>query len=80
MDDFVQLAHSHALYWTELVFGGFVKRGQELPREWPGSVGQARLIVAIATQGEIDERHCERMVDMVWQRARFLWQEFRSFH
>ncbi len=79
MDEFVQLAHCHALYWTELVFGSFVKRGQELPPDWPGSVEQARLLVTIAAN-EIEQRHREQLVDIVQHRARFLWQEFRSFH
>src|SRR5688572_615063 len=78
MDELVQHAHSQALYWTELVFGSFVKRGQDLPVDWPGSLEQARLLVAIAANGEIDETHCERLVDIVQHRARFLWQEFRS--
>jgi hypothetical protein len=79
MDELVQLAHCQALYWTELVFGAFVKRGQELPTDWPGSVEQARLLVAVAANGELEEGHCERLVDIVQHRARFLWQEFRSF-
>jgi hypothetical protein len=80
MDELVQLAHSQALYWTELVFGSFVKRGQALPPDWPGSTEQARLLVAIASNGELEERSCEQLVDIVQHRARFLWQEFRSFH
>jgi hypothetical protein len=80
MDEFVQLAHCQALYWTELVFGSFVKRGLDLPPDWPGSVEQARLLVAIAANGEIEPSNCERLVDIVQHRARFLWQEFRSFH
>jgi hypothetical protein len=80
MDELVQLAHCQALYWTELVFGAFVKRGQELPTDWPGSIEQARLLVAIASNGELEEGHCKRLVDIVQHRARFLWQEFRSFH
>ncbi len=80
MDEFVQLAHCQALYWTELVFGTFLKTGQELPTEWPGSVEQARLLVAVAANGEIEEGHCEQLVDIVQHRARFLWQQFRSFH
>ena len=80
MDELVQIAHCQALYWTELVFGSFLKRGLELPVDWPGSVEQARLLVAIAANGEIEERSCEQLVDIVQHRARFLWQEFRSFH
>ena len=80
MDELVQLAHCQALYWTELVFGSFVKRGLDLPADWPGSVAQARLLVAIAAKGEIEPRSCEQLVDIVQHRARFLWQEFRSFH
>jgi hypothetical protein len=80
MDELVQLAHHRALYWTELVFGSFRKRGQELPTDWPGSIEQARLLVAIEAKGEIEPRSCERLVDIVQHRARFLWQEFRSFY
>jgi hypothetical protein len=80
MDELLQLAHCQALYWTELVFGSFVKRGQELPADWPGSIEQAHLLVAIAAKGEIEERNCKQLVDIVQHRARFLWQEFRSFH
>jgi hypothetical protein len=80
MDELVQLAHCQALYWTELVFGSFVKRGQELPADWPGSIEQARLLVAIAAHGALEEQRCEQLVDIVQHRARFLWQEFRSFH
>jgi hypothetical protein len=80
MDEFVQLAHFQALHWTELVFGSFVKRGQELPTDWPGSNAQARLLVAIAANGALEPQSCEQLVDIVQHRARFLWQEFRSFH
>jgi hypothetical protein len=80
MDELVQLAHCQALYWTELVFGAFVKRGQELPADWPGSIEQARLLVAVAVNGEFEAGRYERLVDIVQHRARFLWQEFRSFH
>jgi len=80
MDELVQLAHFQALHWAELVFGSFVKRGQELPADWPGSIEQARLLVAIAAKGELEERSCEKLVDIVQHRARFLWQEFRAFH
>ncbi|HMI83424.1 MAG TPA: hypothetical protein VK550_04975 [Polyangiaceae bacterium] len=80
MDELFQLAHFQALHWTELVYESFLRRGQELPPDWPGSVEQARLLVAIAANGEIEERSCERLVDIVQHRARFLWQEFRSFH
>ncbi|MET0595565.1 MAG: hypothetical protein ABW133_22900 [Polyangiaceae bacterium] len=80
MDEFVQLAHCQALYWAELVFDSFLKRGQDLPLDWPGSVEQARLLVAIAANGEIEERNRERLVDIVQHRATFLWKEFRSFH
>jgi hypothetical protein len=79
MDELVQLAHCQALHWTELVLGSFRKRGQELPADWPGSIEQARLLVAIAAKSEIEERSWEQVVDIVQHRARFLWQEFRSF-
>ena len=80
MDELVQIAHSQAYYWTELVFGSFVKRGLELPADWPGSKEQARLLVAVAANGEIEELSCQKLVDIVQDRAQFLWQEFRSFH
>ena len=80
MDELVQLAHSQALYWTELVFGSFVKRGLELPPAWPGSIEQARLLVAVTLKGELEKQSCEKLVDIVQHRAEFLWQEFRSFH
>jgi hypothetical protein len=80
MDDLVQLGHWQALYWTELVFDSFVRRGLALPADWPGSNEQARLLVAIAAHGAIEKQSCEQLVDIVQHRARFLWQEFRSFH
>ena len=80
MDEFVQLAHCQALYWAELVFDSFQKRGQTWPVDWPGSIEQARLLVAVAANGEIEDRNFERLVDIVQHRARFLWHEFRSFH
>ena len=80
MDDLVQLGHSQALYWTELVLGSFRSRGQDLPPEWPGSVEQARLLVTVTAHGQIEEQSRERLVDIVQDRARFLWQEFRSFY
>jgi hypothetical protein len=80
MDDLVQLGHSQALYWTELVYGAFRSRGQDLPPDWPGSFEQARLLVAVAANGRIEESHCEQLVDIVQHRARFLWQQFRTFY
>jgi hypothetical protein len=80
MDELVQLAHCQALYWTELVLGSFLRRGQELPADWPGSIEQARLLVAIAVHGEMEQRSWEQLVNIVQHRAQFLWQEFRSFH
>jgi hypothetical protein len=80
MDDLEQLAHCQALYWAELVWSGFLTRGQEVPSDWPGSVEQARLLVAISSNGSLEKNHCEKLVDIVQHRARFLWQEFRSFH
>ena len=79
MDDLEQLAHCQAVYWAELVWNGCVSRGGDLPKEWPGSVEQARLLVAIASNTAIDKGHFERLVDIVQHRARFLWREFRSF-
>jgi hypothetical protein len=80
MDDLEQLAHCQALYWAELVWSSFLSRGQELPPEWPGSVEQARLLVSVSATGALEPNHCERLVDIVQHRARFLWQEFRSFY
>jgi hypothetical protein len=79
MDDLEQLAHCQALYWAELVWTSFQTKGLEAPRDWPGSVGQARLLVAISSNGSLEQKHCEKLVDIVQHRARFLWQEFRSF-
>ena len=80
MDDLEQLAHCQALYWAELVWPGFLSRGQDAPPDWPGSVEQARLLVAVSSNGSLETSHCEKLVDIVQHRARFLWQEFRSFH
>jgi len=79
MDDLEQLAHCQALYWAELVWSTFVSDGREAPPESPGSIEQARLLVAVSANGQLDRSHCERLVDIVQHRARFLWQEFRSF-
>ena len=51
MDDLEQLAHCQALYWTELVWRDFLSRGQDVPPDWPGSVEQARLLVAVSSNG-----------------------------
>ena len=80
MDDLEQLAHCQALYWAELVWRDTLSRGQDVPSDWPGSVEQARLLVAISSNGSLEDNHCEKLVDIVQHRARFLWQEFRSFH
>ena len=37
-------------------------------------------VIILSAKGEIEERSCKELVDIVQHRAQFLWQEFRSFH
>ncbi|HKQ70318.1 MAG TPA: hypothetical protein VJT73_13305 [Polyangiaceae bacterium] len=80
MDDLEQLAHCQALFWAELVWQGFRTSGHKVPSEWPGSRGQAHLLVAVSVNGSLDPLHCERLVEIILHRAQFLWREFRSFY
>jgi hypothetical protein len=79
-DDLDQLAHFAALSWAELTFRRFTSQSVAPPHEWPGSPEQAHLLVAISARGRLHALDCERLIDLVQDRARFLWREFLSFY
>ena len=76
--DLEQFAHCQAASWTELVWKSFVSERRALPSEWPGSIEQARFLIAICANRDLDAGDSERLVEIIQQRARTLWQEFRS--
>jgi hypothetical protein len=73
-----QLAYSLALDWAEIIFGRFNARGGALPTSWPGTLEEARDVVAAFSDDTLQVAEAEWLACRVQKKAADIWQGFAA--
>jgi hypothetical protein len=71
-----QLAYSLALDWAEIIFGRLNARGEALPASWPGTLEEARTVVAAFSDDTLQVAEAEWLACRVQKKAVDMWVGF----
>jgi hypothetical protein len=73
-----QLAYSLALDWAEIIFGRLNARGGAVPGIWPGTIEEARSVVAAFSADTLPLEEAEWLACRVQKKALDIWTGFTT--
>ena len=78
--DLEDLVSALAVSWAEQIMSRLRGWRRPLPHEWPGTIDEARRVVAKVRDPGIDAEQRERLAQRVQNRAVLFWLEFAGRH